>query len=123
MANLFIASNILIWSTYCTRTFFCVSSCNDLAITNDSMIVSGKAASSYCSCSTPTGHVDHHLRIWDMKSNDCLRDIDNIHENQITSVCLSPDGATLLTNSKDNTLQLVDTRTFEVRSTLKYVPV
>ena len=27
--------------TYCTRTLLCVSSCNDLAITSDSLIVSG----------------------------------------------------------------------------------
>jgi len=90
---------------YCTRTFFCVSSCNDLTITSDSLVVSG--------------HVDHHLRIWDMKSNDCLRDVDDIHENQITSVCMAPDSMSILTNSKDNTLKLIDVRTFEVRSTFK----
>lgn len=91
---------------YCTRTLFCVSSCNDLTISTDSLIVSG--------------HVDHHLRVWDLKSNDCLQDIDGIHENQITSVCTTPDGTCLLTNGKDNTLKIVDIRTFEVRSTFKH---
>jgi len=91
---------------YCIRTIFCASSCNDLCLVQDGVAI----------CS---GHVDHHVRFWDVKTGDAVRDVSGIHENQITSVCLSPDGRSVLTNCRDNTLKVIDVRTYEVQSTFR----
>ncbi|PRP75660.1 hypothetical protein PROFUN_15626 [Planoprotostelium fungivorum] len=83
---------------YCMRTIFCFSSCNTLVLNAE-----GKMAIS--------GHFDHHVRIWDVRSAECSHELDSLHSDQVTSVCLSPDSTTLLTNGRDNLLKLVDLRT------------
>lgn len=85
---------------FCIKTIFCASSCNGLCISKDG----GNIIS---------GHLDGKLRFWDFKNNDCVHSISDIHSKQITSISLANDGKTLLTNSRDNTLKLIDTRTFE----------
>ena len=47
-----------------------------------------------------------------------IREINNIHFQQITSVQMSPDERQLLTTSKDNTLKLIDTRMFLATTTM-----
>lgn len=91
---------------YCTRTIFCFSSLNDLCLAPDGTLL-------------VSGHIDHHLRFWDIKNGEVVHVMDGIHDNQITSVALSPDGSKVLTNSRDNTLKLVDIRTHEVIVTMK----
>lgn len=77
-------------------------------------------------CLTPTGdllvsgHIDHHLRFWDTKTGEVIHLMDDIHENQITSVSLSVDGTKVLTNSRDNSLKLIDLRTHELLMTFRY---
>jgi len=86
---------------YCVRTIFCFSSCNDLCLDVDSRII----------CSA---HFDAHVRVWDAKTGECASDLVDLHLGQVTSVDLSPDGTKFLTNSRDNTLKIVDIRNFEV---------
>ncbi len=59
------------------RTIFCFSSCNDLCVSRDGTTV-------------VSGHLDCHLRFWDIKNGDCAHEITNLHTGQITSVSLSP---------------------------------
>eukprot|EP01114_Cavostelium_apophysatum_P017663 TRINITY_DN5303_c0_g1_i1.p1 TRINITY_DN5303_c0_g1~~TRINITY_DN5303_c0_g1_i1.p1 ORF type:complete len:550 (+),score=120.92 TRINITY_DN5303_c0_g1_i1:166-1815(+) len=87
---------------YCTRTIFCYSSCNALTVNSDGLIYSG--------------HFDNTLRVWDPKNGECVHE-GKLHTGQITSVALSYDGQTILTNSKDNTLKLLDVRTYQVLQT------
>eukprot|EP01126_Amoeba_proteus_P058946 TRINITY_DN7668_c1_g1_i3.p1 TRINITY_DN7668_c1_g1~~TRINITY_DN7668_c1_g1_i3.p1 ORF type:complete len:240 (+),score=38.86 TRINITY_DN7668_c1_g1_i3:503-1222(+) len=82
------------------RKISCGSSCNDLILTRDANIVI-------------SGHVDGHLRFWDPKSGDQIYDLSSVHSQQITSVSLSPDGWSVLTFSRDNTLKIVDIRRYE----------
>lgn len=92
----------------CIRTIFSFSSCNDLCLTDDagSTIVSG--------------HLDQHVRIWDTKSGDCINEITGIHQGQITSLAMSPDSMNVLTNSRDNTLKLIDVRMLQTIMTYSH---
>jgi autophagy-related protein 16-1 len=94
---------------YCIRTIFCYSSCNSVCLNPEaSMIVSG--------------HVDTTVRVWDMKNGDCVFDLSGVHSGQVTGVSMAPDslGQCILTNSKDNSLKLIDLRTHEVLQTFKH---
>jgi autophagy-related protein 16 len=33
-----------------------------------------------------SGHLDHIVRIWDMKSGNCVKELSGIHSAQITSL-------------------------------------
>jgi len=90
---------------FCLRTIFCFSSCNDLCLSRDSTI-------------TISGHLDHQIRFWDIRTGDCIKELANVHSGQITGVALSPnDGRHVLTSSRDNTIKLLDSRTYEVIQT------
>ncbi|KAF9025606.1 hypothetical protein BGZ52_008923 [Haplosporangium bisporale] len=65
-----------------------------------------------------SGHLDNNLRFWDARSGNCIKEVTGIHLGQITSVCPSSDGTQILTNSRDNTLRIVDVRTYETLSML-----
>jgi autophagy-related protein 16 len=84
----------------CLRTVYCFSSCNDLCLSKDNSIII-------------SGHLDHQLRLWDLKNGDCIKEISD-HSGQISGTVLSPDGRTILTTSRDNTLKSFDIRTYEV---------
>jgi len=86
---------------YCIRTIFCFSSVNDLCLDFDGRLI----------CS---GHFDAHVRLWDVKTGECASDLAELHVGQVTSVSISPDGTKILSNSRDNTLKIVDIRTYEV---------
>ncbi|KAJ3336658.1 hypothetical protein HDU93_002390 [Gonapodya sp. JEL0774] len=85
-----------------TRTAFTFSSCNDLALLDDqgSMVASG--------------HLDNNVRIWDMVSGNVIREISGMHSDQITGVQVTPGRTHILTTSRDNTLRLIDLRTFQL---------
>eukprot|EP01119_Soliformovum_irregulare_P006508 TRINITY_DN1859_c1_g3_i4.p1 TRINITY_DN1859_c1_g3~~TRINITY_DN1859_c1_g3_i4.p1 ORF type:complete len:517 (-),score=137.73 TRINITY_DN1859_c1_g3_i4:185-1735(-) len=94
--------SIKVWDLmkgYCTRTILCFSSCNSLTLDHDGRVII-------------SGHFDHNLRFWDPRSGEKAEEV-NIHSGQITSVFLVPDGNSVLTNSRDNTLKLVDIRRME----------
>lgn len=91
---------------YCSRTMFAMSSCNDVS----SLDSTGN--------SLVSGHLDKALRFWDTRSGNCVRELSNLHGEQITSVAASPSGNRVLTCSRDNTLKILDARTFQVEATL-----
>lgn len=100
---------IKIWDLskgYCMKTIFSFSSCNDIVLGDDS------------GSTIISGHVDNHIRFWDSRSGECVNEITGIHTGQITSLDLSSDGKVLLSNSRDNTLKLIDVRMLQVVSTL-----
>ncbi|RHZ49966.1 hypothetical protein Glove_508g52 [Diversispora epigaea] len=92
---------------YCIRTIFSFSSCNDVVPLDDE------------GTTLVSGHLDNNLRFWDVRSGKDIKELTGIHLGQITSVSVSPDGSKVLTNSRDNTLKLVDLRTYDVEQTFK----
>ena len=66
-------------------------------------------------------HLDSNIRLWDSRSSDKPTDVlENIHSKQITSVSLGPDGKTVLTCSRDNTLKLIDLKMNETLKTFQH---
>ncbi|CAO3648058.1 unnamed protein product [Cunninghamella blakesleeana] len=92
---------------YCIKTIFTFSSCNDVALMDPD------------GYTLVSGHLDATLRIWDAKSGNGIKDINGIHNDQITSTSLSPDGNAILTSSRDNTLSMIDVRMYKVLQTFK----
>jgi len=79
---------------YCLRTIFCYSGCTSSAALDKTIVVSG--------------HQDGSLRLWDSRNGDaCMRNLTH-HTNSITSVSISPDNRYILTNSRDNSLCVID---------------
>jgi len=85
--------------TVCTRTIHTPAGVSDLCVS--------RAADSIF-----TGHKDGTLRCWSTKGrgDEPILEMRGLHTQEITSVCMSDDGNTILTNSVDNTLQVVDAR-------------
>lgn len=81
------------------HTLSCTSSCNDLEMTGG-MIVSA--------------HQDGSVRFWDRRTKLCVKQLESVHTEAVTSVSFTPSGTHLVTNSKDHTLKLVDPRTYEI---------
>ncbi|KXS19409.1 WD40 repeat-like protein [Gonapodya prolifera JEL478] len=86
----------------CTRTAFTFSSCNDVVLLDDqgSMVASG--------------HLDNNVRIWDMVSGNVIREITGLHSDRVTGVTVTPDRTHILTTCRDNSLRLIDLRTFQL---------
>ncbi|KAG0339463.1 hypothetical protein BG004_006812 [Podila humilis] len=91
---------------YCIRTMFTFASVNDVCLLD------------FDGSTIASGHLDNTLRFWDARSGNCVKEVTGIHLGQITSVCPSADGTQILTNSRDNTLRIVDVRTYETLSML-----
>jgi len=90
---------IKIWDVqnyYCISSLYCKSPCSDLALLRDYSVL-------YSS------HYDGIVRAWDIKSNKCISEIDCIHLDRITSISISPDSQYILTNSRDETLTVLNT--------------
>ena len=66
-----------------------------------------------------TGHRNGGIKIWSVKGQCLIKELPEIHDEAITSVKYMPDGNQILTNSRDNTLKLIDIRTFNVVKTLR----
>ena len=101
---------IKIWDLnrgYCVKTIFSLSSCNDLTAANldGSVIISG--------------HLDNNIRLWDSRSGNQIREIIGVHAAQITGVHMFPDLTKFLTTSRDNTLKIIDMRTYEPLLTVR----
>ena len=69
-----------------------------------------------------SGHVDNVVRIWDLgRDGQCVHEITGLHSAPITSVCCNPQNQwELLSNSRDDTLKIVDLRTYTARVTLNH---
>eukprot|EP01101_Sappina_pedata_P003821 TRINITY_DN1543_c0_g1_i2.p1 TRINITY_DN1543_c0_g1~~TRINITY_DN1543_c0_g1_i2.p1 ORF type:complete len:555 (+),score=182.82 TRINITY_DN1543_c0_g1_i2:181-1665(+) len=92
---------------YCTRTISCTSSCNDLAISADSSVIT-------------SGHLDGKLRFFDPRTGELENEIVAAHDGkQITSVTIFPDGNRILTNGRDDSLRIIDIRKYQVLKTFK----
>ncbi|KAF9167309.1 hypothetical protein DFQ27_009856 [Actinomortierella ambigua] len=91
---------------YCNRTMFTFASVNDVCLLD------------FDGSTIASGHLDNNLRFWDARSGNCVKEVTGIHLGQITSVCPSSDGTQILTNSRDNTLRIIDVRTYETLSVL-----
>ncbi|KNC47880.1 autophagy protein [Thecamonas trahens ATCC 50062] len=89
---------------YCSRTIMCYSSCNDVSVSIDSGVVA-------------SGHHNGTVAFWDTRSGDVSHMIKGAASKQVTCVEYSPDGDSLLINSRDNCLTLFDTRTHQVAMT------
>ncbi|KAJ3124261.1 hypothetical protein HK098_001271 [Nowakowskiella sp. JEL0407] len=60
-----------------------------------------------------SGHLDNNVRLWDTRTANLIKEITGIHSGQVTSIDVSNDDKYVLTTSRDNTLRLLDLRTFE----------
>ncbi|CAO3697135.1 unnamed protein product [Rhizopus microsporus] len=87
---------------YTVRTIFTFSSCNDLCL----MDSDGQTLIS--------GHLDNHIRFWDTRTGSGIKELTGVHNGQVTSVSMSSDGMYLLTNSRDNTLKIIDVRMYDI---------
>lgn len=90
---------------YCINTIIFPSNCNALSFSPDGQTI----------CS---GHVDGHLRLWDIQTGKLLSEV-AAHSLSVTSISLSRNGNTILTSGRDNLHNLFDTRTLEVWGTLR----
>jgi autophagy-related protein 16 len=63
-----------------------------------------------------SGHFDGAIRAWDLRAGNVARET-KVHNGLITAVFDTPNQNEILTNSRDNTLKLVDIRTMDVVQT------
>uniref|UniRef100_A0A7S2XFZ4 Autophagy-related protein 16 domain-containing protein n=1 Tax=Lotharella oceanica TaxID=641309 RepID=A0A7S2XFZ4_9EUKA len=59
-----------------------------------------------------TAHLDASVRLWSARDGQQVASWTDIHTRQATSVEFSNDGIYAVTNSRDNTLRLIDIRTY-----------
>ncbi|PIA30331.1 hypothetical protein AQUCO_05600041v1 [Aquilegia coerulea] len=90
---------------YCINTIISPSNCNAICFSMDGLTI----------CS---GHVDGHLRLWDIKSGKLLSEV-AAHSLAITSLCLSGNGNIVLTSGRDNSHNLFDVRSLELCDSLR----
>lgn len=87
---------------HCVRTIFCFSSCNAVALSRDGFTL-------------VSGHFDSSLRFWSTEKGESKHELSNLHDKgQITSVTIAGDDNALLSCGRDDTLRLVDMRTYDV---------
>jgi autophagy-related protein 16 len=91
-------------------TAFISSSINDLCLPHDG------------SAQAISGHADNVVRVWDLDhSGQCVHEITGLHSAPVTSVCSNPcNRFEMLSNSRDDTLKIVDMRTYAARATLSH---
>lgn len=89
-------------SASCLATLHCPSECTSAVFTLDGSLV-------------VSSHKDSGIRLWDLRSKSLQREIKNIHRACITSLSVAPGGtgaARILTMSRDNSITLIDGRSF-----------
>ena len=92
----------------CLKKVMCGSSCNHLSLS------SGRSLELLASA-----HLDGHVRVWDTVNYELVKELDDVHVQQVTSVEWNRDAQLLVTTSRDNTVAVVDTRTFRTLHTLE----
>ncbi|KAI7870148.1 WD40-repeat-containing domain protein [Spinellus fusiger] len=70
-----------------------------------------------CRFTLVSGHLDGNLRLWDTRTGKGIKELAGVHVGQITSVGIRPNTFTVLTNSRDNVLKLVDLRIYDTLQT------
>lgn len=65
-----------------------------------------------------SGHFDGKLRVWDIRAGKQLMETPPIHTAPIVSMSCTRIGSSVFTLSRDSTVAMVDTRSFEVAGTL-----
>lgn len=84
----------------------CASSCNYLSMSpNGNMMASA--------------HLDSHIRFWSYRTGELMQDLDSVHTQSASCAEFSRDGNLVVTNSRDNTLKVIDVRTFKVLHILR----
>lgn len=99
-----------IWDLHramCVRTAFTFSSCNDVCILDSD------------ATNVASGHLDSTLRFWDMRTGNAIKELSGLHASQISGIAVSPAGNTLVSVSRDNTLKLIDMRTYNLLNTFE----
>ena len=66
-----------------------------------------------------SGHLDGHLRMWSIRTNELIYEFKDLHEDAITSCTITPDEKAILTNSRDHSLKLIDIRNYKVVCTFE----
>ncbi|KAL7444301.1 hypothetical protein ACHAXH_007124 [Discostella pseudostelligera] len=75
---------------------------------------------SYETHTVVSGHLDGGIRFWDARSGDRVLDIPSLHEGGVTSVHWKPGNSNaILTNGKDSTLKVIDTRSSKIMHTFR----
>ena len=91
------------------KKLLCGSSVNHLSIS------SGRVGSELIA----SAHLDSHVRVWDATSFTLVRDVDDVHHQQVTGVEFSRDGQLLCTTSRDHTVAVIDSRTWQALQVLE----
>ncbi len=66
-----------------------------------------------------SGHKDGAIRFWNIRDHSLMREIKGIHDDSISSIKYLPDTNQIITNSRDNTLKIIDARMFDVVKTIE----
>eukprot|EP00347_Sterkiella_histriomuscorum_P010061 403338836 len=66
-----------------------------------------------------SGHKDGNVRLWSIRDHSLMKEIKNVHDDSITCVQYMPDGNSIITNSKDHSIRIIDTRMFQVVKTIE----
>ncbi len=90
----------------CKRVLQALSSCNAIDV-------------DCCDSMVAAGHLNGGVSIWHLDSGDKVLELKGVHDEPLTSVRFSYDRNYLLTNSRDNTLKLIDLRKNEVTVEMK----
>jgi len=90
-----------------TRQIKCHSACNYLAVNRSS---GGNLVAS--------AHLDTHVRFWSLLTGELAHDLSDSHDGQVTSVEFSEDGLMAVTASRDNTVRVIDMRTYKTLQTM-----
>ena len=92
----------------CLKKVMCGSSCNHLSLSGPRGVEMIASA-----------HLDGHVRLWDTVGYELVKELDDVHVQQVTSVEWSRDAQLLVTTSRDNTVAVIDTRTFRTLHSLE----
>lgn len=66
-----------------------------------------------------SAHRDGSVKFWSIRDHSLQREMKNLHDDTVTCVRYLPDTNQVITNSRDNTLKIIDTRMFEVVRTIE----
>lgn len=83
------------------RSKSAVSSVNHMAIASNGDVIG-------------TAHLDCAARFWSLRTGELIHELKELHTQQVTGVDFSRDGVLAVTNSRDNTLRIVDARMWRV---------
>ncbi|MES1916216.1 MAG: hypothetical protein MHM6MM_008056 [Cercozoa sp. M6MM] len=81
------------------RKLPCSSSCNAVALMRDGDTIA-------------SAHLDSTVCIWSRKTGETVAKLSHLHTGQTTCVDFARDGSLLAVNSRDNSISIVDTRTW-----------